>query len=1397
MKRVLSLVLAFMLVLTSIMPAFAEESMDSQAGKDLESYGVIAGTDNGLDEKSPLTRAQMAVIWSQMYGMKEEAAAYAFAPSFTDVAEGEWYTPYIAFAEQKGWMTGDAAGGTFRPNDTMSAQAINATFVKALGYDVEWADVNAKAAELGFAVSAADESMVLRGEAFATMVEVLNTPKMNETDTLGTALALPNYEPPTAPAPDAVAVKSAKSLNANVVEVVLDSANDLAAPTAVNVEQFKVTDDDDAVLEISKVEFAPWDADNYTVLVTVADDMAAGSLYNVASGDASADFGGLADDTTKPAIDDATSNDYNEVKVTLSEAVLLDDVTVKITEKYGDKEELAVLDFKYSGNSKIMVTTAEQADATLYEVEIDGLVDLAGNEAKDLTATFTGQEKNTNEQTVGSASAVDSVTIDVTFDINVDVEAAEDAANYTIKAKYGDKEEVAVASAAMKTDSDGDVIKNVVRLTLAEDTKDATLYEVTVDNVGTLYGKGLDSDNDSTTFTGKGPDTDEPTGFTASADNNTSVTLTITDDSEIAEEYDVALFTIKEKYGDKEELAVIAVDDVDAEAKTITLTTAEQKGSTLYEVTIAEGLADKFGNVTDDELTNTFTGASVADEISTITAVNTADKKVRVDFDQKYGDNALSVASYSIDGGIGYPSKVEKISGDKDSVLLTISQLKVGKVYTLTVKNVYNSDGVAMDKDGLTDKFGAVHGNSDTDITLEAAVAQNNQTITLYFNDNVANISGLLNPDNELESGALSIKKEADADSDYVQLTGYAYAHPEFDTRLVVTVTDNDAFDNADDDEFYIKINGTQVTNIETDDTANVIKFAENTSEPTEIKVSGIVALDDQTLKVYFNQAVRKVEVSNTPATDFAKVNGEFDSTAGADDVGFSAAYPLNTEKTEWKFVLASPMTSDTANELNFVVVDEDKVWTHALANGNASALNFENDDNNDYAGNDGTVVPFDITPTSNKTVEFSKNTDSKDYINDIGVVMQDSKTVKIIFPEWMADNAFDITNHQFFTTSGGSVEPAYTQENGSTEVAADDSQIDITRAVYEENKDGTSIVYLTLEDTFGISGTSYSKLYWTTPAASITNKAGNKAVEKNSDSNQLYKEFSVNTGAATDVAVSRVEASASADTVTIRLDQPLRNIGSDEDLLGASYYNSNKATFAGEFVIKVDGVAIPSAQIVSIVANNVNKTTEDGTDDGNSAAAAGNDGANDATEIVVTYNDGYVIGGKDVEVKVSDSETSPVLRGLYNFEDLKDNSDAVRSVVADTVAPELADGTDGTDNATSVQAKLAPNTIYKISSTVLTADGTTDIKGLVDFTSTLSDSVVISSITLAADGTLTITLSIDASTVTEVTGSLKIDLDQITDNAGNKVVNDTTAANTVITITDSGATWADAYGAN
>lgn len=218
MKRVLSLVLALVMVLGAIMPAFAETT--ETAGEQLKDFGVIAGSDTGLDEDKSLTRAQAATILTEMYGKKEEAAAYAFDASFSDLEEGAWYLPYVAYVEAKGWMSGDGGtGSTFRPNDVMSAQEFNSMYVKVLGYDVKWEEVNAKATELGFAVKAADTTSILRGEAFTSILAALDVKTEGSEDTLGTKLALTGYEPPAPPVPETLEVVSVEALNLKEIQV--------------------------------------------------------------------------------------------------------------------------------------------------------------------------------------------------------------------------------------------------------------------------------------------------------------------------------------------------------------------------------------------------------------------------------------------------------------------------------------------------------------------------------------------------------------------------------------------------------------------------------------------------------------------------------------------------------------------------------------------------------------------------------------------------------------------------------------------------------------------------------------------------------------------------------------------------------------------------------------------------------------------------------------------------------------------------------------------------------------------------------------------------------------------------------------------------------------------------
>ncbi len=429
MKRVLSLVLAFMLVFSSILPAFAEEATaNSEAGEKLMKYGVIAGTDKGLEEDAPLTRAQMAVILADMYGLKAEATAYAFDAPFSDMVEGAWYVPYVAFAQQKGWMVGDAAG-TFRPNDTVKAQELNVMFVKALGYEAEWTTANEDAKELGIDTVAADDSLVLRGEAFVTMVKLLDTPKMDETDTLGTALGLENYVPPTPATPDELEVVSVDALNLIQVEVVFNQEVDV--DSAEDADNYEVEDMD--------IKDAALQADMKTVVLTLTKAAAQQDELDVTV-DAveTAEEVALEEvvfeevaflDTTIPTVLSAEVVGIDTIKITFSEPMT--ETSLEVKGNYSvDGGDLYINKVEAMNNNT-------EANITLYSDLKEGDVTVKVKAAIEDEAGF-GVVQDTLTATVvedEDAPVVvdfkDATTTGVTLIFNEEIEIADDAkANY-------------------------------------------------------------------------------------------------------------------------------------------------------------------------------------------------------------------------------------------------------------------------------------------------------------------------------------------------------------------------------------------------------------------------------------------------------------------------------------------------------------------------------------------------------------------------------------------------------------------------------------------------------------------------------------------------------------------------------------------------------------------------------------------------------------------------------------------------------------------------------------------------------------------------------------------------------------------------------------------------------
>jgi len=191
MKRVLSLVLALVLVLGMI-PTFAAE----MTGADhLYEHEFIAGDGTGnLMTEQLLTREQLAKLVLELAGVLDEAEALTLPPSYGDAAKiSAWARSYVSFAQVEGLMKG-YTNGNFGPQDPVSGQMLAQVLTRALGYEFPWATVVADAADLGIDVAAS--AKLTRGDAFEAMWATVNLPMKGETLPLGVKLGkLPDPTP--------------------------------------------------------------------------------------------------------------------------------------------------------------------------------------------------------------------------------------------------------------------------------------------------------------------------------------------------------------------------------------------------------------------------------------------------------------------------------------------------------------------------------------------------------------------------------------------------------------------------------------------------------------------------------------------------------------------------------------------------------------------------------------------------------------------------------------------------------------------------------------------------------------------------------------------------------------------------------------------------------------------------------------------------------------------------------------------------------------------------------------------------------------------------------------------------------------------------------------------------
>ncbi len=694
MKRILSLVLALVLVLGSVPMTFAA---DQSAGEMLKAAGFVAGDQDGnLNEDQQLTREQMMVLIAEMNGVKEEAATFGIPADFSDVNENDWFAPYVWYAFYQGWTTG-MGDGTFGAGKAVDSKMAATFMLKALGYEV--ADYNASVEQAaGVGIEVAETSEMTRGEGFTAMWSTVNLPKEGSDVALGVELG--KIEAPEEVVAELdVEIDEATAVGTSVVDVVF--TGDVDADDAEAADLTIVKKGTSEELDIERIQAVASDR----VYVYTA-EMKAGTAFTVVLGDSTYNFTAVTKETDKPEVDSLTGTDTNLVEVEFDSNVDWDTAT-DVANYSIDKEGTVVAAVVKDDYTTVELTLEGITKRQSLKMTVENVLNVDGVMMDKETKTFYPEEdKDAPEiEEVNPEKLDNNYEVVIYFDDEhgVDKETAEDVSNYAVEGVEILKAETddVYWTGSAEADTDNDYLNKVTLTTSGMDASDK--YEVKV-----LYmvdgstSANATTDTLSETFRAGSEDDDEPSLKSAEALSETIVKVVMDDKNDLdpVTALDVSNYSFED-----DELSVYDVmfKDDDEEEMTLYLTVSRMEEDENYTLQV-NNVADVYGNTMEDEDEDTFdlddvnyNGASAVEKVIVVDL-----ETIEVYFtDSVKGDSAEDPTNYVIDGeGSALSAEFLEDSNGNEldyAVLLEVNELGANDEYTLVINGIENFTGNTTD----------------------------------------------------------------------------------------------------------------------------------------------------------------------------------------------------------------------------------------------------------------------------------------------------------------------------------------------------------------------------------------------------------------------------------------------------------------------------------------------------------------------------------------------------------------------------------------------------------------------------------------------------------------------------------------------------------------------------
>lgn len=359
----------------------------------------------------------------------------------------------------------------------------------------------------------------------------------------------------------------------------------------------------------------------------------------------------------------------------------------KVYEKYGSNMALQVYSaVSNDTGTKVILTTSQQKGSTLYSIDFSNMKNAAGSVIQIGSVVFVGNGSAPQPAAVTSMFAPSNTSLEVTFDTELNAATAENVYNYMINETYGTKAPLTVTAAVL------DATNKKVILTTAPQRE--VLYTIGFANMKNTMGTNLVIE--AKTFVGKPV---EMYTATAASTSNTNVEVVFSKALDRSAAENPANYSVYESYGTKTPLAVSSVT-LDQTGTKATLTTAPQKGATLYNISFnnmrsAFGSTAIIGMATFTGTQSGYDGTETPCAIRVTTISNTV---VEVVFDTVLDrTTAENIANYNLNEMYGTKAALMVTAAVLDEsgtkVTLTTASQRGSTLYSIGIGGMKSAEG--------------------------------------------------------------------------------------------------------------------------------------------------------------------------------------------------------------------------------------------------------------------------------------------------------------------------------------------------------------------------------------------------------------------------------------------------------------------------------------------------------------------------------------------------------------------------------------------------------------------------------------------------------------------------------------------------------------------------------